>query len=102
MMTDSYVVIRPLFQEGYDKLCKTLSSKETKVNYLVQAFCGCGKSRFAYKSMLSAIKYGNKNILMVCPTIALITQFNMDYISKDVVSGVFQTVSERRMKELKY
>jgi len=100
MMTDSSVVIRPLFREGYYKLCKALSSKETKVKYLAQAFCGCGKSRFAYKSMLYAINNGNKNILMVCPTIALITQFNMDYISKDIDTGMFQTMSVCSKKEL--
>jgi len=74
----SSTTIRPLFDKGYERISQSLSSGEHG-NKLCQAFCGCGKSRFAYKSILNSIELGNKLNLILFPSIALITQFNIDY-----------------------
>jgi superfamily II DNA or RNA helicase len=91
--------IRPLFKEGFDRISELLSSNEYG-NKLCQAFCGCGKSRFAYKAILTSIKLENSINLIVFPSIALITQFNSDYINTGISSGKFKTMSICSKNEL--
>ena len=98
-MSKSSTKIRPLFQEGFDRTSELLSLKEYG-NKLCQAFCGCGKSRFAYKAILKSIKLGNSINLIVFPSIALITQFNADYINTCISSGKFKTLSICSKNEL--
>jgi superfamily II DNA or RNA helicase len=99
-MSNSSVEIRPLFEEGFKRIEELLSSSATG-NKLCQAFCGCGKSRFAYKSILKSIKLENSLNLIVFPSIALITQFNSDYIKTGISSGKFKTISICSKNELK-
>nr|QBK89583.1 MAG: helicase [Pithovirus LCPAC001] len=72
------IELRDVFLKGYTNLIDNLKTKEEK-NYLVQAFCGTGKSRVIFKTAYQSLYY-NDLVVLVFPTISLITQFNMDYI----------------------
>ena len=74
-------IFRPLFQEAFDKFLDILDVGEPG-DKLVQAFCGVGKSRFAMRCLLEAKNRGKRLQVMVMPSIALMSQFNDDYISK--------------------
>ena len=94
------IQIRPLFNKGYERISQLLYSREYG-NKLCQAFCGCGKSRLAYKSILNSIELGNKLNLILFPSISLITQFNIDYINSHLSSNIFKTLSICSKNELK-
>ena len=82
------IIIRDVFDEGFKIISNNLEYHKFG-KYLVHAFCGIGKSRLMYKSALVSISYQNNLNLFVFPSIALITQFNTDYILILVVNVNF-------------
>ena len=91
--------IRDVFNDGYQTILNHLQ-KSNFGKYLVHAFCGIGKSRLMYKSALVSISYNNNLNLFVFPSIALITQFNKDYIFNDIEHEIFSLLSICSKNEL--
>jgi superfamily II DNA or RNA helicase len=77
------IEIRDVFTECYSKICYFIKNKK-EGKKLIHAFCGVGKSRVMYKSALSSFCFNATSlVVIVFPTIALVTQFNSDYIGEE-------------------
>ena len=77
------IEIRDVFTECYSKICYFIKNKN-EGKKLIHAFCGVGKSRVMYKSALSSFCFNATSlVVIVFPTIALVTQFNSDYIGEE-------------------
>ena len=78
-LTSESIEIRELMKPAYKRVCR-LMEEQKKEDKLIHAFCGTGKSRLAVKCILYSIEQGNKNNIIVFPSISLVTQFNQDYL----------------------
>ena len=94
------ILLRDVFEEGYWNICNRLVN-DIKGDTLVHATCGVGKSRFIYKIALTHfLMYDDSLLVCVFPTIALITQFNTEYISNDLGKNLFKVLSVCSRNEL--
>jgi superfamily II DNA or RNA helicase len=94
------IILRDVFEEGYMNIYNRLEN-DIKGDTLVHATCGVGKSRFIYKTILTHfLMYDDSLVIAVFPTIALITQFNSDYISNDLGKNLFKVLSVCSRNEL--
>jgi reverse gyrase len=94
------IILRDVFEEGYMNIYNRLEN-DIKGDTLVHATCGVGKSRFIYKTILTHfLMYDDSLVIAVFPTIALITQFNSDYISNDLGKKLFKVLSVCSRNEL--
>ena len=94
------ILLRDIFEDGYMDIYHRFENS-IKGDTLVHATCGCGKSRLLYKTALTHfLTYDNSLVMAVFPSIALITQFNTDYISNDLGKNLFKVLSVCSRNEL--
>ena len=99
MSTIEDINLRECFSEGYATIVEKINSSQSG-NYCCQAFCGVGKSRFQFKAGLYASLKNGSISLFVFPSIALVTQFNSDYIIGTVHKNHYRTMSICSRNEL--
>ena len=93
------VDIRDVFQECYSTIRDLIENREPGKK-LINAFCGMGKSSLIYKNILTCVEEKVDLNLVVFPSIALITQFNRDYISRVKGANLFTQLNVCSRNEL--
>ena len=94
------VDIRNEFDSGYKRIYESVQNGEDS-RFLVHAFCGVGKSHLMYKSALRVAEIEGKTVIIIFPSIALITQFNKDYIKTHIDEDMFESMSICSVNEAK-